>query len=198
MHRDNIDWTLENGLHCASGKHKCPDWVSIGNPELIDKRATHPVPRTPGGLLNDYVPFYFTPFSIMLLNIKTGRNGIVRRSSDEILIMVSSLPKVAALKLPFLFTDKHAYFQWTEFFDDLKDLNRIDWTLLQQQDFKRDPEDPEKLARYQAEALIHKTMPLHALEGIVCATEATRLKVIEKVEARGLELPVHSRPQWYF
>ncbi len=80
VHRDNLSWILENGLYCGNGGLQAPGWVNIGNPELIDKRANHPVPLQPGGFLNDYVPFYFTPFSPMLRNIHTGWGGIQRRS----------------------------------------------------------------------------------------------------------------------
>ena len=58
VHRDNLPWLLENGLHCGNSNTRAPNWVSIGNTELIEKRATHPVPIPPGGCLNDYVPFY--------------------------------------------------------------------------------------------------------------------------------------------
>lgn len=58
VHRDNIPWILDNGLHCGNSQVQAANWVNIGNPELIDKRAGHPVPA---GTLHDYVPFYFTP-----------------------------------------------------------------------------------------------------------------------------------------
>jgi len=44
------------------------------NPDLIDKRSRRVVDVTPGGTLSDYVPFYFTPYSIMMLNVMTGYN----------------------------------------------------------------------------------------------------------------------------
>lgn len=198
IHRDNIDWVLDNGIHCGNSMVRSPQWVSIGNAELIHKRANHAVPHPPYGVLNDYVPFYFTPFSVMLANIKSGRNGIVQRPNSEILILVSSLPRVAELGLPFLFTDKHAYFYWTKFYDDLAELSQVDWSLLQRRDFRRDPEDPEKLARYQAEALVHKHAPIEALVGVVCFTDSVREQIAGKIAARGLSLPVHTRPGWYF
>lgn len=77
IHRDNMPWILDNGLHCGNCKIRSQRWVSIGNPELINKRASHPVPLPPGGVLNDYVPFYFTPFSVMLNNILTGWGDIL-------------------------------------------------------------------------------------------------------------------------
>jgi hypothetical protein len=74
-HRDNVAWILDHGLHCPRSPTHDPNYVQIGNPELIDKRFSHLVQHQVGGTLGDYVPFYFTPFSMMLLNIKTGYNG---------------------------------------------------------------------------------------------------------------------------
>lgn len=62
VHRDNIPWILDNGLHCGNSQVQAANWINIGNPELIGKRAGHPVPVGMGGTLHDYVPFYFTPF----------------------------------------------------------------------------------------------------------------------------------------
>jgi hypothetical protein len=45
----------------------------------------------------------------MLFNIKTGWAGIVKRSNDEIAVVVSSLHTLKAKGVPFLFTDRHAY-----------------------------------------------------------------------------------------
>src|SRR5262249_40870245 len=86
-HRDNIPWILDNGLHCKSSKMTDPHYVEIGNPELISRRSHRAVPTPPDGMLSDYVPFYFTPFSPMLLNIKTGYGGIPKRRNDEIVIL---------------------------------------------------------------------------------------------------------------
>ena len=198
VHCDNMPWILDNGLHCGNSPLKAPNWVHIGNAELIDKRARHPVPLPPGGFLNDYVPFYFTPFSVMMRNIRSGRGGVLQRANDEILILVSSLPHVVAQGLPFLFTDSHAYYRWTMYYDDLTDLGKVDWNLLQARDFKRDPDDPAKFERYQAEALIHRHCPVSGLIGIMCYSEAVKMQVDTQVKAKGLELPVYSRPGWYF
>jgi hypothetical protein len=40
-----------------------PDFRNIGNADLISKRETRQVPIPPGGMLSDYIPFYFTPWS---------------------------------------------------------------------------------------------------------------------------------------
>ena len=198
IHRDNLPWVLDNGLHCGNSAVRSPNWVNIGSPELIDKRSRHPVPMPPGGFLNDYVPFYFTPFSVMMRNIHTGWGGMQHRKNEEILILVSSLHHVAAQGLPFLFTDSHAYYQWANYYNNLAHLDQVDWPLLQARDFKRDPDDPAKFERYMAEALIHQHCPVSGLIGIVCFSETVKMGVYEQAQAKGLTLPVHSRPEWYF
>lgn len=198
VHRDNIPWILDNGLYCGNSQVRSPHWVPIGNPELTDKRASHPVPVGAGGFLNDYVPFYFTPFSPMMKNIHSGYGGIQQRPNDEIVILVSNLRRVRALGLPFVFTDGHAYYAWSNYYTDLADLEKIDWPILQARDFRRDPNDLAKFERYQAEALIHKHCPVEALDGMVCYTGKTKNILCNWLAERGLNLPVYARTGWYF
>jgi len=198
LHRDNLPWVLDHGLHCGHSEQRSAQWISIGQPELISKRGRRPVPCPPYGVLNDYVPFYFTPFSVMLYNILTGQGGVSRRSPEDIVILVSSLHRVDALGLPFVFTDMHAYYPWATFHTDLARLDGIDWPLLQRRDFRRDPDDPARFERYQAEALVHRHLPLDALLGIVCSTDAQADPIRQTIAQRGLTLPVHARPNWYF
>jgi len=198
LHRANLSWVLQHGVHCGNSVVRAPAWVSIGNAELIDRRAVRPVPIPPGGALGDYVPFYFTPFSVMLRNIHTGWNGIKQVPNADIVILVSSLHRVRELGLSFLFTDSHAYSGLARFYDDLAQLDRIDWPLLQRRDFKRDPEDPGKLERYQAEALVHRHVPLAAVLGMVCYTDVVKTDIERTMQNLGVVLPVHTRPNWYF
>jgi hypothetical protein len=46
-----------------------------------------------------------------------------------------------------------------EFHNTLDRLDRVDWPRLQARDFKRDPDDPGKFERYQAEASSIATFP---------------------------------------
>ena len=106
-HKNNLPWILGNGLHCGNSKSRDPNFVKIGMTDLIDKRNTWVVPRKPGGTLSDYVPFYFTPRSMMAFNIHTGRN-VRQWDNAEIIILVTSLPHLREQGVPFLITDKHA------------------------------------------------------------------------------------------
>lgn len=159
VHRDNLAWVLEHGVHCRSTPMADPAFVDIGSSDLISKRNGRVIPLPPGGTLSDYVPFYFTPRSPMLYNVTTGVN-VRQRPNEEIVILVSTLYKLRELGLRFLFTDRHAYVQTAQFHVDLARLDVIDWDILQRSDFKRDNDDLGKLERYQAEALVHRHVPI--------------------------------------
>jgi len=194
----NVPWILDHGLNCRSSNIFDPNYHDIGNPELIERRARRDVPLPPGGTLSDYIPFYFTPHSPMLLNIKTGYAGMRKTPMAQIVMLVSSLRTLAAQQIAFVFTDRHAYLQTAEFYTDLARLDRIGWDLLQNRDFKRDPNDPGKFERYQAEALVHRHLPVAALSGIVCQGEAQQTELQAEVEKRQKSLKVVVRPNWYF
>ena len=196
-HRDNVPWILDNGMHAPSGENFAPNYRNICNVDLIDRRSRRRVGVPPGGTLSDYVPFYFTPYSIMMYNIKTGY-AVKRVPNADIVIFVSSLPHVAAQGIQFVFTNQHAYPPMAEYFTDLAQLDRIDWPLLRSRDFEHDPDDPGKKERYQAEALIWKHVPLQALRGVCCYTPAVEQQVKAEIERRALSFPVGVQQGWYF
>lgn len=132
------------------------------------------------------------------INIVTGRN-VQKRSKSDIVILVSSIPKVDEAGIPFLFTDRHARLINAAFSNRKEDLaTMVRWDLLQARDFKKDPEDPEKSELYQAEALVHRHLPVDALLGIVAYNDLTKDEVQALVDDRQLDLSVYSRPTWFF
>ena len=70
-HIDNLRYALLKGLF--SYQHACadPNYINIGDSNLIQQRHDHLVKiNPPNGHLGDYVPFYFGPLSPMLLKYK--------------------------------------------------------------------------------------------------------------------------------
>ena len=198
IHRDNLASIAANGVHCKRSTITNPAYVNIGNVDLISKRSSHAVPSAPWGTLSDYVPFYFTPFSPMLLNIKTGYAGIQKRPNDEILILVSSIHDLIAAGIKFLFTDRHAYLRTAQFYSSVNDLDKIDWELLQSKKFKRNPDDPGRFERYQAEALVYKSISCSDLKGVVCFNTVVKAAVEGIFGSSAPQLQVIARPAWYF
>lgn len=197
-HVANVPWILDHGVYCASSDVRDPDFRPIGDPDLIIKREGHPIPVPPRGTISDYVTFYFTPHSPMLLNIRTGFRGIEQVPMREIAILVSSLHTLREQGVPFLFTDRHAYLGAAQFSDDLAELSRIDWPILRARDFARSVDDLGKIERYQAEALIHRHVPVAALHGIACHGGDECGTITEEVKRRDLDLKVVAKPGWYF
>jgi hypothetical protein len=198
-HRENVPWILQNGLHCQSSGMTDPDFVEIGNPELISLRPQRKVDIPPGGTLADYVPFYFTPYSPMLYNIKTGYAGIRQRTNAEIAVLVSSFEALRSNRVRYIYTDRHAYLQTARFFDDPAHLGTVvDFGLLHRRDFKRDPEQPDKMERYQAEALAYRFVPVGALLGIGCYTSAIKDDLEGTCSDLGVKVKIVQRTEWYF
>lgn len=198
VHRDNVPWILENGMHCFNSVVQAPEFHTIGNPDIIERRRHREVPIEPNGTLSDYIPFYFTPFSPMMLNIKTGYAGVTRVANEEIVIFVTSLHKLVNSERSFVFTNKHAYLQDAEYYNDIIELKHIDWDILQNRDFKRDIDDLGKGERYQAEALVHQHLPAKEIMGIICYNTTIKDEIIQLVEGFGLNVKVEKRTGWYF
>lgn len=165
---------------------------------MISKRASRDISVGPQGTLEDYIPFYFTPYSPMMYNIKTGYGEIVQRANEDIVIFVSSLRHLDGQNVEFVFSDRHAYLQTAEFYTDTEDLGKLDWTIIQNRDFSRDPNDPGKVERYQAEALAFNHVPVAALSGLICYNDDAEAELQVPILNRGLGLDLHVKPSWYF
>jgi hypothetical protein len=198
VHVDNLPWLLRHGLPCRNSALLHPRYHPIGNPDLIERRQHRVVPLAPGGTLGDYVPFYFTPWSPMLYNIKTGYGGIERQKNDDIAIVVASLPRLDELGLDYVVSDRHAYLRMANFFRDRARLIELPWDDWCKHHFKRDREDPDRFERYQAEALVHGAVPTEALLGIVVYTESLKEQVQQWTTEMVPKIAVRALPGWYF
>jgi hypothetical protein len=197
-HADNMAWSIANGLQCRNSQLNDPNFVEIGNPELIGKRSVRTLPEPPGGTLSDYVPFYFTPFSPMLLNIKTGYNGSPKSRINDIVILLSSLHTLLEQGIPFSFSDRHAYLKTANFSSNIEDLANLAWDLWERRDFKRDPENPEKVEKYQAEALVKGALPMTAINGILCHSAERMAQVKALIDSNGNNTQVLVKPELFF
>jgi hypothetical protein len=196
-HKNNLPWILDHGIHCQKSAVKDPNFVNIGIADLIEKRRVRQIIEAPGGTLSDYIPFYFTPLSMMAYNIYTGRN-VPQRANDEIVIFVTSLLELQKRGMPFLFTDRHASLVDAKFSSDLSHLDWIDWTILQNRDFSRNNDDIGKTSRYQAEALVHEKMPIDSLLHVACCDDNQKGWAEGLVQERGLTLKIITNRGWYF
>lgn len=135
----------------------------------------------------------------MLFNITTGYAGIRQRNKAEIVVLVSSLDALRSNGVRYVYSDRHAYLQTATFYGDPTRLGAVvDYGPLQRCDFKRDPEHPDKMERYQAEALAYRFAPVAALVGIGCYTSAVKDDLKNICSGLGVDVNVIHRPAWYF
>jgi hypothetical protein len=150
VHQDNLAYILANGLHAPN-----PNFVPIGNSTLIQQRANYDVSVIPpNGYLGDYIPFYFGYRSPMLYNIKTGYNGIKQYPQEEIVYLCCDLNKLIQSGVEWCFTDGHAKNKTTQFFNDLADLDKIDWQTVYAKKWHNTVQDLDCMRRKQAEFLV--------------------------------------------
>jgi len=94
------------------------------------KRATKLVAQSPGGVIHDYVPFYFAPRSPMLRTIDGGNVENCPYRQADIAHLVTTVEAIVGSELAYVFYDYNATLDIATCYSDLKDLNRIDWPVL--------------------------------------------------------------------
>lgn len=127
---------------------------TIHSESVQANRRIKPVTCGPCGSIHDYVPFYFGPLSVMLLNLKSGRVAGYNEGQEPLVYLKTTVQAVAAAGCRFVFTDGHGLATFTSWFDDLVDLPNVDWAIVSARYWSDKPEDNDRQRRKQAEFLI--------------------------------------------
>jgi ssDNA thymidine ADP-ribosyltransferase, DarT len=173
-------------------------YKQIGLQNLTQQRTGRPIPVPPGGNLNDYVPFYFCPRSVMLFNIHTGRVPTYTEGQEPIIYFVTTVGKVVEDGHQIAFTDRHAKMTVAHFSNDPADLPSLDWPTIQSNDFAHRPDDPERKDRKAAEFLVHRFVPLASILGIGVYSQRWKDDCERRLADAGMEMRVKVHPGWYF
>jgi hypothetical protein len=180
VHVDNLPTLIRRGgLHAPN----CiPNdgliYRPILSPIIQAARSVIPIRCGPGGTIHDYVPFYFGPLSPMMLNLKTGRVTGYAQGQEPLVYCVASAQAIARAGIGFVFTDGHALATpITAWFDDLVDLEKIDWPLVTQRYWQDSTHDMDRKRRKQAEFLVQHSCPWHCIERLVVINQAMKLRV---------------------
>ena len=152
----------------------------------------------PHGTLSDYIPFYFTPVTPMMLNIVTGR-GVVRRSRQNLVVLVSSLPLLGRNGVRFVYTDRKAFDVAAMFTsdDDLSELENLPWAALRAMNFRRNLNDPESFDRYMAEALVHQHLPVPCIKALGVYDASIQAATERLLSTCSRQIRVVVRPRWF-
>jgi hypothetical protein len=196
-HYRNTGFILRNGLHCCNCGVQDPHYINIGHKSLIDYRGESPVLQSPGGVLNDYIPFYFHYKMPMLYHIFNGMVKDYAGTQNEIIYLVSSVEKIIEMKLPFLFTDRHAYLAHKTIFNNYEALKKLRWDIIKDDTWHKEYSALRKELK-QAEFLIHQHLPVTGILGLVAQNEEIATFVRNEILLANLPLQVAVKPEYYY
>jgi len=144
---------------------------------LKAKRMRTGVEVSPGGTLGDYVPFYFTPCSPMLLAYKDGFVTGKPENQDDIIYLASNAEHVAEQGFEFAFTDGHPIREPKAFFNELDDIAEVDFSIMKGRIWRDTDSDPDRKRRRQAEFLVYKFFAWNDVRAIGVRTGAAKQRV---------------------
>ncbi|WKZ40019.1 MAG: DUF4433 domain-containing protein [Anaerolineales bacterium] len=189
----------EGGLWCdAESVRRNIQPVEIAYTEIKERRTRRNVTVPPGGVLAEYVPFYFCNRSPMLYTIHKGNVPAYRDGQENILHLVSSAEAVAQAGLPFVFSDGHAVVQISLFYNDLNRLNEVDWKVVESWSWHDRPSDYDRGRRKQAEFLAHQRFPWELIQHIGVHNATIRDQVAALLEHVNHKPIVTVQRKWYY
>ncbi|MGQ5524231.1 type II toxin-antitoxin system toxin DNA ADP-ribosyl transferase DarT [Chitinimonas sp. PSY-7] len=202
VHVDNLATLLTRGVLHAP--HSTPNdgltYRSIHNVSVQASRNVRPIPCGPGGTIHDYLPFYFGPLSVMLLNLKTGRVAGYTEGQEPLVYLLTTAQVVEQAGCRFVFSDGHGLAGFTHWYDDLAQLDQVDWNIVGERYWSDKPDDNDRQRRKQAEFLAWQSLDWSLIRGIVVLNAAMQ----QRVENILSQFPLRTRPQvavkpgWYY
>lgn len=199
-HMKNLSGIIQHGAIIAQKliRQSKIAYCNIAYNSIQDRRSVTPVPCGPKGYLHDYVPFYFAPRSPMLYTISKGNVEGYNEGQDSIVYLTASVKKIIMSNLQYVFTDGHGIMSLTEFFDNVDDLNKIDWEIMNSTYWNDTDEDPDRKRRRQAEFLIYERFPWNLVEIIAVINQKMKAEVEKILSARSYHPNVICEPRWYY
>ncbi len=192
---------IEHGLVCDTRAHR-PGLLTteIGDLGIKEGRAHRQVPVGMGGVVADYVPFYYAPRSPMMYSISRGRVPTYQQGCDRLVYLVTSTQRLRELGLHVVGTDRHPLKRIARFATDDSDVTAMtDWALMRERHWSNTPEDPERRERRQAECLVHHGVPREGIVAVAARSEAILTEATRVLTTMGASwVRTSVRGGWYF
>ncbi len=202
IHIDNLDVCLRRrGLFAPNfSPEDGLDYRAIHNTDIQMERRSRCLSCGPRGVIHDYVPFYFGYLSPMLFQLKTGWVEGYNDGQENIIYLVSNVETVCRARARFVFSDGHGIAAYTEWYENLEDLDKVDWNMVNQRYWRDDVNDMDRQRRKQAEFLIHNYCDWNMIceIGVINDTIKNKVKTIMKSFKSTLHKPVCVHKDWYY
>lgn len=173
-HIENLPSILKHGLLSCNEKDRLDiQHVSIAEESIQQRRAKMRVTCGPGGVVHDYVPFYFCSRSSMLLRVVNAKNV------DQLCLIYIAVPIDVLEQAEAVFADASANTAKPPvFYSDPSDLSKLDWECIDSKKWSLSS-DVKNQAR-MAECLIHKRLGVDEIDYIVVWNKSIR-EAVERV-----------------
>ena len=181
---DNLESILEHGLLCTNEKNRLGiKHTNIANNAIQERRAEMRVPCGHGGVVHDYVPFYWTSVNPMLLGQINAKNC----DQPRIIFLCFKIDKL--ISLDSVFTDAAANSnQAPNFYDDASQLAVLSWDLIDKQKWGKSSDEDRH--RKMAEVLIYNKVDSVNIDSIVVFNEYFYEQVKDILQKTGSSIDV--------
>lgn len=156
----NLDSIIKNGLLCTNEKEaRVISHKNIANMNIQNRRAKMEVTCGKGGVVHDYVPFYFTSKNPMFLGVLNKKN------TDQPFIIYLCMKIDRLEKDDAVFTDASANTDIPpQFYSDTALLDKLDWNLIDSRNWSFTDEERHKK---MAEAMVYNKVGIEEIDAIV-------------------------------
>ena len=197
-------------------------------PEIVERRGTTDFPMPGCTVVNDYVPFYFSPITAFTYTIHCGNVELKTFESDclgtatqkERAFFVARADKAMALKTPTYFSNVALNSLASDIIlesDPKKLKDVVNWSLFDEEpltakipeigyegvcawfhDRATPIEHQNRKRQRMAEFLVRDAVPLDLFECIVVNNKDIGTAVEEMLDEHGVDLPVLVKPWCYY
>lgn len=174
--------------------------TNIGMTEIKRRRLGRLVNCCPGTSVGDFVPFLFCPRSVMLFLLYRGNHPELpyRGGQTPIVHLVADMESVVTWsereRRAWAFSLGNASTGYAVFYNDLNDLDRLNWDAIEANNWK----DATIKEGKQAEFLVEKSISWGLIEEIGTINQATADRVSGILENAQHKPAVAVRRAWYY
>jgi hypothetical protein len=208
----NLDSIFAEGSLEAKNRlaSKGVGYSNIAYQTVQNIRAQKPIRVGPGGMMHDYVPFYFAPRSPMLYAINQGAVAGCSLRQEDVVHFETTVENILANGSNFVFFDMNAAIGLSKCFDSLIDLDKIAWDLITEEPtldgFCRyfhskhsPPRYATRMEQRQAEFMVHQSVSLSCITRIGVFDDNRKIAVENFLRQHSLHMLVEVKKQdWYF
>ena len=199
-HLQNLPAILASGELLSDSGIRARNLVptSIAHGHIKERRARTIIDLPPGGVVSDYVPFYFCPRSPMLYAIHGGSVQGYPGGQSKVLHLVADAEELAA-QLPCVHTDGNAATMPLQLFAGTTGFERLSWDVIRSWSWRDTAEDNDRKRRKQAEFLVWRAVPWTAIRRIGVFDAPTAAEVLALLPLQTAPGPtVELQPDWYY